>query len=110
MGTFAKGLAAAILMALAAPAYADDASVHLTLKDHHFDPAEPTASAKQPLTIEVANEDTTAAEFESKELKVEKVVPAHGKITVHVRALPPGRYRFFDDYHESETFGFLVVK
>lgn len=32
------------------------------------------------------------------------------KITVQIRALGPGRYRFFDDYHEDTTEGFLVVK
>lgn len=54
--------------------------------------------------------DSTPAEFESKTLRVEKVVPAGGKITVRVRALQPGRYRFFDDYHEDTTEGFLIVK
>jgi hypothetical protein len=43
-------------------------------------------------------------------LRVEKIVPGAGKITVNVRALPPGRYRFFDDYHESTTEGFLVTQ
>jgi hypothetical protein len=43
-------------------------------------------------------------------LRVEKVVPGGGKITVQVRALAPGRYRFFDDYHESTTEGFLVTQ
>ena len=41
---------------------------------------------------------------------VEKVVTGGGSISVRVRALPPGRYRFFDDYHEATTVGFLVVK
>src|SRR5262249_33998674 len=82
----------------------------LTLKDHKFSPAEPTAPAGKPVVIEVENQDKTPAEFESKALRVEKVVPGGGKITVQVRALPPGRYRFFDDYHESTTEGFLVTQ
>jgi len=102
-------MAALATMALS-PAFADGANLSLTLKDHKFADAEPTAPANQPLVIEVVNDDATAAEFESKDLKVEKVVPAHGKISVHVRALPPGRYRFFDDYHEASAVGFLVVK
>jgi len=43
-------------------------------------------------------------------LRVEKVVPGGGTITVQVRALKPGRYRFYDDYHEETTQGYLVVK
>ena len=52
----------------------------------------------------------TPAEFESKELRVEKVVAGGGAIAVKVRALKPGRYRFFDDYHEATTQGFLVAQ
>ena len=110
MAVFPRVLAAGICMWALAPAFADDTTISLTLKDHKFAPAEPTAPANTPLTVEVANEDATAAESESKDLKVEKVVAAHGRISVHVRALPPGRYRFFDDYHEATTEGFLVVK
>jgi plastocyanin len=88
----------------------DTTKVSVTLKDHKFSPAEPTAPSGKPIVIEVENQDPTPAEFESKALRVEKVVPGGGKITVQVRALPPGRYRFFDDYHESTTEGFLVTQ
>jgi plastocyanin len=88
----------------------DAATVHLSLKDHRFEPAEPHAPAGKPITIEIRNLDGTPAEFESKTLRVEKVVVGGGKITLNVRALTPGRYRFYDDYHEDTTEGFLVVK
>jgi hypothetical protein len=92
-------------------AVADDtAKVSLTLNDHHFLPAEPTAPAGKPIFIEITNLDSTPSEFESKTLRVEKVVPGGGKVTLQVRPLAPGRYRFFDDYHEDTTEGFLVVK
>ena len=89
----------------------DAAKVNVTLKDHKFSPAEPTAPAGKPIVIEVVqSQDSTPAEFESKALRVEKVIPGGGKITVQVRPLSPGRYRFFDDYHESTTEGFLVTQ
>jgi hypothetical protein len=92
-------------------ALADEATqIQVSLKDHRFDPAEPTAPADKPIVIEVTNLDSTPAEFESKTLRVEKVVVGGGKITLNVRPLKPGRYRFFDDYHEKTTEGFLVVK
>jgi plastocyanin len=107
----AFGLAIAIVAGAAAPALADDAAtVRITLKDHKFDPAEPTVPAGKPIVIQLANQDATPAEFESKELRVEKVVAGGGSITVKVRALKPGRYRFFDDYHEATTQGFLVAQ
>ena len=105
-------LGLAIAIGMGAPlALADEsAKVSVTLKDHKFSPAELTAPAGKPVVIELENQDKTPAEFESKALRVEKVVPGGGKITVQVRALAPGRYRFFDDYHESTTEGFLVAK
>jgi hypothetical protein len=109
------GVGAAVVVALlafgASPGVAEDAAtVRISLKDHRFNPAEPTAPANKPLTIEVTNLDPTPAEFESKTLRVEKVVAGGGKITMQVRALAPGRYRFFDDEHEDTTEGFLVVQ
>jgi hypothetical protein len=106
------GLGLAIVIAIGAPlAVAEDsAKVSVTLKDHKFSPAEPSAPAGKPIVIEVTNLDATPSEFESKTLRVEKVVPAGGKVSVQVRPLASGRYRFFDDYHEDTTEGFLVVK
>jgi hypothetical protein len=97
--------------ALAPSAFAQEAAaVKLTLKNHRFEPAEAHAPANKPFTIEVTNLDGAPAEFESKTLRVEKVVAAGSTITLQMRALAPGRYRFFDDYHEDTTEGFLVVQ
>jgi cupredoxin-like protein len=96
----------------AAPAAVADepAKVTVTLKDHKFSPAEPTAPAGKPIVLEIVNQDQTPAEFESKVFRVEKIVVGGGTVTVNLRPLKPGRYRFFDDYHEATTEGFLVVQ
>lgn len=86
------------------------AQVSLSLQNHQFVPAEVTVPAGQPVTIVLANRDPTPSEFESKTLRVEKIVKGNGTISVQVRALAPGRYRFFDDYHEDTTEGFLVAQ
>jgi len=103
-------LAAALAVSFgAAPALAEEpVKVTLTLKDHGFSPAAPTAPAEKPIVIEVLNEDGTPAEFESKALRFEKIVTAGKTITVNVRPLKAGRYRFYDDYQESTAEGFLV--
>ncbi len=103
-------LAAALALMAATASAQEAAQVRITLKDHRFSPAEPTAPAGKPIAIEVTNLDSTPSEFESKTLRVEKVVVGGGKITLNVRALTPGRYRFYDDYHEATTVGFLVVE
>jgi hypothetical protein len=48
-------------------------------------------------------------EFESTSLRVEKVIAAGSEGVVNVRALAPGRYEFFDDFHQ-QTRGTLVVQ
>jgi hypothetical protein len=103
-------LGATALAFAASPAFAEVPKLELTLKEHRFSPAEIAGPSGQPFMIEVVNQDSAAAEFESKELRVEKVVPAGGKITVRVRALKPGRYTFFDDYHQDTAQGAVVVK
>ncbi len=108
----AFGLLGALASGALAPSVSaqEGATVHLTLKDHRFQPAEARAPAGKPITIEIKNLDATPAEFESKTLRVEKVVAGGGVITVQIRPLAPGRYRFFDDYHEDTTQGFLNVQ
>jgi heme/copper-type cytochrome/quinol oxidase subunit 2 len=106
----AKFLILALFLPLAAPAVAQQVSVRLTIKDHQFQPAQPRAPANQPLTLVVRNLDSTAAEFESKTLRVEKVVPPGGEVTMVIRPLNPGRYHFFDDFHVDTTEGDLIVE
>jgi uncharacterized protein (DUF58 family) len=95
-------------MLFAAPALAQQ--VQLTIKDHKFSPAQPHAPANQPLTIVVKNLDSTAAEFESKTLRVEKVVAPGSRVSIQIRPLNPGNYHFFDDFHQDTTEGVLVVE
>jgi hypothetical protein len=87
----------------------DSVSVQITLKDHRFQPAESHAPAGKPITITLKNIDPVPAEFESNMLRIEKVVTGGGTVTIRIRALEPGRYRFFDDFH-PETEGYLVVR
>ena len=110
VSTASFGLAIVIGIGASLAVADDSARVSVTLKDHKFSPAEPSAPAGKPIVIDVSNLDSTPSEFESKTLRVEKVVPAGGKISIQVRPLSAGRYRFFDDYHEDTTEGFLIVK
>ena len=84
--------------------------IQLSYKDKKFDPAEISAPANTPIVIKLKNLDAKAMEFESKILKLEKVVAAGGDATINVRAQKPGRYEFFDEYNEKVARGALVVK
>ena len=105
-------LAAAALLAVSATGAANAQSateIQLSYKDKKFDPAEISAPANTPIVIKLKNLDAKAMEFESKTLKVEKVVAASSDATINVRPLKPGRYEFYDDFNESAR-GVLVVE
>jgi hypothetical protein len=109
---YGLGLSALMLslLVLAPGARAEDAvNVQITLKDHRFQPVESHVPAGKPIIITLKNLDPVPAEFESNMLRVEKVVTGGGTITIRIRPLEPGRYRFFDDF-KPETQGFLVVQ
>ena len=107
---FGMAVVALAIVASTASVRAEDATtVSITLKDHRFQPAEPHAPANKPITIIVKNLDAAPAEFESNMLRVEKVVTPGNTISMQIRPLAPGRYRFFDDFHQ-ETQGYLVVQ
>jgi hypothetical protein len=85
------------------------AAVEIAVTSHRFQPTQVHAPANLPLTLRVRNLDAAAMEFESVSLRVEKVVAPGGEGIIHVRPLAPGRYEFYDDFHE-ETRGILVVQ
>ena len=99
----------ALMLALPAAAQQKEASVSISVKNHRFVPTEIRAPANVPITLRVKNLDATPMEFESVSLRVEKVVTANGEGVIRIRPLAPGRYNFFDDFHQ-ETTGVLVVQ
>jgi hypothetical protein len=103
-------LAAGLLGSSVLPALAQQSvTIALSIKNHRFQPAEISAPAGKLITLRIKNLDATPAEFESVSLRVEKVIAANSEGVVNIRALQPGRYNFFDDFHQ-EAKGVLVVQ
>jgi plastocyanin len=100
--------ALSVLLAFAAPAFADDPEISITLKDRQFTPAEVPVPAGVKVKLVVKNDQATTAEVESKALHFEKVVTAGGQIAIFVGPLTPGSYEFYDDFHKDSR-GHLVV-
>ena len=84
-------------------------NVEIVVKDKKFVPAELKVPANARIVIQVKNQDAVAMEFESKALKVEKVVAPNSEGVVRVGPLQPGKYEFFDDFNLSNR-GTLVVE
>jgi plastocyanin len=103
----ALALAGALLFAQGATA--QDVTIDLVVKDKKFQPSEVRAPANKTILFRVKNEDPKSMEFESKSMRVEKVIPANREATIRVRALKAGKYEFFDDFNESNR-GTLIVE
>ena len=105
-------LSLALLSFAATTAFAAAEEFTLTIKDHAFDQKEITLPAGKKIKLLVVNKDATPAEFESKPLGREKVIPGKSTGTVNLGPLKPGRYSFVEEYHENDAAaqGTIVVK
>jgi len=108
MGKSLNQLIACIVVALASVAGAASAAdapqeIPLTIDKNQFQPNEVKVKANAPFVLVITNKSAKAAEFESKDLRVEKVVPAGKTVNVRIRALKPGAYSFLDDFNQQAT-------
>jgi hypothetical protein len=86
------------------------ATLQISIKDHRFQPSELKAPANRPITLAVRNLDPTPEEFESRTLRVEKVVAGNSQITIQLRPLSPGRYRFYGDFNQATAQGAITAE
>lgn len=92
-------LLAALLASAALPAWADDPTFKIDVKDGVITPLALEVPANTRIRLEVTNSGTSPAEFESVQLKKEKVIAAGNTAVMVIRKLDPGTYDFFDDFH-----------
>lgn len=101
---------AIVLAFAAAPTFAEELPVfQLIARDGQFEPATIEVPAGKRFKIEVSNQGKGPIEFESRDLKQEKVLAAGAKSSVVINGLKPGTYGFFDDYH-PDAKGSIVAK
>ncbi len=89
---------------------ADEETYVITIKDHHFSPAELTIPAKKKIKLTIENQDSTAEEFESYDLNREKVITGKGKITLYIGPLKPGTYKYFGEFHQNTAQGVIIAE
>lgn len=94
----------------AAPADVQAQEFTITIKDHRFTPAELKVPANTRFVITVVNDDPTPEEFESRPMKVEKVIPSKSKGVVRIGPLAPGRYPFVGEFHEATAKGVVIAE
>lgn len=103
--------AAALGIFGAAPLRAEDApSFTLEFHDGKVSPLRIEVPANTRFTLELRNTGETPAEFESAELRKEKVLSPNSTSILVFRTLDPGEYQFFDDFHPDAPKAVIVAK
>ncbi|MGJ4884181.1 MULTISPECIES: cupredoxin domain-containing protein [unclassified Bradyrhizobium] len=105
----AAGAAVLLIAAFALPAGAAETTIEISVKDNKFQPAEMKAPANTPIVFKVKNLDGAPVEFESEPLEFETVIKPNMEGVVKVKAQKPGRYEFFDDFHQGNK-GALIIE
>jgi plastocyanin len=93
-----------------AAAAAADLEIPVSIEKNRFQPDEIRVKSGTPFVLVVTNKDATPEEFESKELRIEKVIPGGKTMKIRVRALKPGTYPFVGEYHEATAKGRIVAE
>ncbi len=82
----------------------------LTITEHKFSPQELFIARDQKVKIIVENHDATAEEFESYDLRREKVIAGKGRIILYIGPLKAGVYKFFGEFHPLSAVGLFRVQ
>lgn len=82
----------------------------LTIKDHQFIPNELSIPKDTKIKLIIENQDSEVEEFESFDLRREKIIPANSSIIIKIGPLKAGEYKFFGDFHSKTAQGVIIAK
>lgn len=99
-----------VLVPLGPLSAADAPSFNIVIKDHRFIPSELRLPAGKRVELVVDNQDATPEEFESHDLKREKIIPPKSKASIWVGPLSAGEYGFVGEFNEATAQGKLIVE
>ncbi len=108
--SLAFAAAALALVGLARTAGAADTSAELCYENHRFAPASLSVPAGRAMTLKVINASKETIEFESFKLNREKPIQPGQSAILHLPALSPGSYDFYDDFHQDVPQGSIVAR
>ena len=107
-----KQIILSILFLFSTLAYAEVETVQikLTIQNGLFEPSDIKVSANKRIELIIENKGPGAEEFESKDLKREKVIPVGQTVKITLGSLKKGVYKFFGEYHQDTAKGQLTIE
>src|SRR5262245_45216944 len=88
----------------------DPPDIALAIENNRFTPDVIKVKAGAAFVLVITNKDKKAEEFESKDLRIEKVIPAGKTVRLKMPALKPGSYNFVGEYNEKTAKGKIVAE
>lgn len=85
-------------------------SFQLTIKAGRFEPSTLEVPANTRFKLVIKNEGPGPEEFESSELRKEKVLAPGATSFLIFQPLKPGSYKFFGEFHPQTAQGQLIAK
>lgn len=111
MSRLTGGVVLGVLFLSQASVFAEGERTYgIVIKDHHFEPAELRVPVGEKIRLVIDNQDRTPEEFESHDLKREKVIPGNSRGAVMVGPLEAGTYHFVGEFHEDMAKGVIVAE
>lgn len=103
---------AIIIFAMLAPfsVNAETLSYNIIIVNHEFDPKEIKVPSGKKIKLIIDNQDSTPEEFESHDLKREKVINGKTTATIFIGPLDPGRYHFFGEFNMDTANGYIIAE
>lgn len=83
---------------------------NVTIKNHQFEPAELLVPTDKRIKLTIHNLDSTAEEFESDDLRREKIIAGNSSTVVSFGPLSAGTYNFFGEFHPDTAQGKVVAQ
>ena len=108
---FTIAITALCAAAFASSAIAEEIPTYtITFKDGSFEPKAFEIPVDTRVKLEVVNAEEKVIEFESDDMKAEKIIRSGKTRSVKVGPLPAGKYTYFDEFNLAAGEGVVTVK
>jgi len=82
----------------------------ITIKDHVFYPDILEIPQNKKIRLIISNKDDTIEEFESLDLRRERIIPPMKETSIIIGPLNSGKYSYMGEFHQETAKGLILVK
>jgi hypothetical protein len=107
---FRKIIVAILFVLYCNACVAQDNVYEIKIENHKFVPESIKVPVNQRIKLIIYNNDPTPEEFESHDLKREKIISGNSKAIVFIGPLTAGTYHYFGEFHMDTANGYIIAE